>query len=473
MKAVIRYAIVLIPVLCSGSAALAQPTEPPGIPPLERKLSLARYQSLVSDKMPKFTEDLLEAQPGPDPLRGLRIDELNKVLEDDPNYDSKVEDKRFSFAEDSGKTRMTLLDRARGKMRYFNLGRQFEFGRTKGDPVDDRTALAFARSIAVDLGLPQAELGDGSVRPVMGQGYAPDGDEQKPFVREKLVFIPRHVNGYPVMDSRAIIAVNHEKLAARLLIQWPGFELVEGLKLRPRQEVIDDIAQRIFNSEQGAACEIDIGIGYAAIGDGSVMKFIPVAIVNFEDPLSAETQYVPLIERGSDRDDDGLGDRSDNCPDTYNPLQEDEDGDDVGDRCDNCPLESNPDQADKDGDGIGDVCDASEGACCLAEGGCDRLSAEACKLSGGDYAGNGTTCETERCPPCGKLLRGDSNCDDSVDFDDIDCFVAALIGENEWLRCNDGLNCSYLCANDINQDKAVDFDDIDGFVECLINGGCP
>jgi hypothetical protein len=74
---------------------------------------------------------------------------------------------------------------------------------------------------------------------------------------------------------------------------------------------------------------------------------------------------------------------------------------------------------------------------------------------------------------CERGARGDSNCDGGVDFDDIDCFVAALISEDHWNDCGHGAGCDYTVVNDINQDGSVDFDDIDGFVECLIQGGCP
>jgi hypothetical protein len=78
----------------------------------------------------------------------------------------------------------------------------------------------------------------------------------------------------------------------------------------------------------------------------------------------------------TDRDNDGIPDADDNCPDTPNPDQADSDGDGRGDACDACPLDAandadgdgvcgnvdncpataNPDQRDTDGDGVGDLC---------------------------------------------------------------------------------------------------------------------
>jgi hypothetical protein len=70
----------------------------------------------------------------------------------------------------------------------------------------------------------------------------------------------------------------------------------------------------------------------------------------------------------ADRDNDGVGDSRDNCPDVWNPDQYDSNSDLVGDACDldgdgirdsvdNCPLVPNADQADSNHNGIGDVCE--------------------------------------------------------------------------------------------------------------------
>lgn len=69
---------------------------------------------------------------------------------------------------------------------------------------------------------------------------------------------------------------------------------------------------------------------------------------------------------------------------------------------------------------------------------------------------------------CASGARCDANCDGSVDFNDIDCFVAALLGEDNWLACGlAGEGCDYRCANDTDGNGSVDFNDIDAFVECL------
>jgi len=65
---------------------------------------------------------------------------------------------------------------------------------------------------------------------------------------------------------------------------------------------------------------------------------------------------------------------------------------------------------------------------------------------------------------------GDMNCDGAVDFDDINPFVAALVGRTGYEAHYP--QCRWL-NGDIDGNGAVDFDDINPFVTCLVASRCP
>ncbi len=115
------------------------------------------------------------------------------------------------------------------------------------------------------------------------------------------------------------------------------------------------------------------------------------------------------------------------------------------------------------------------GACCnWATYTCDDGVYEA-DCQGPDEEWSELVLCTELDPPCeAPTLVGDSNCDGSIDFFDIDCFIAAVTGgEAAWLDCSLLGECDFLVANDVNGDGLVNFFDIDPFVVCITSGGCP
>ncbi len=65
---------------------------------------------------------------------------------------------------------------------------------------------------------------------------------------------------------------------------------------------------------------------------------------------------------------------------------------------------------------------------------------------------------------------GDVNCDGVVNFDDINAFVLALVGQASYEAAYP--NCRWLNA-DIDGNSIVNFDDINPFVNCLVSAGCP
>ncbi len=72
--------------------------------------------------------------------------------------------------------------------------------------------------------------------------------------------------------------------------------------------------------------------------------------------------------------------------------------------------------------------------------------------------------------PAACPLRGDLNCDNGVNFDDITPFVTALVNEEQFYT--DYPRCNHNLA-DANCDGVVNFDDISSFVSCIISGACP
>ena len=71
-----------------------------------------------------------------------------------------------------------------------------------------------------------------------------------------------------------------------------------------------------------------------------------------------ECSSLLAVQFECDPDGDGLVD--DNCPNAFNPQQQDYDDDGFGNPCDNCPTQSNPTQADSNHNFIGDICEIPE-----------------------------------------------------------------------------------------------------------------
>jgi len=155
----------------------------------------------------------------------------------------------------------------------------------------------------------------------------------------------------------------------------------------------------------------------------------------------------------ADDDNDNLPNFSDNCPEVFNPYQEDYDQDGVGDSCDvctdsdqdgfgdpgfpantcppdNCPEQWNADQYDLDQDGVGDECDN-----CLWVYNPDQLD-----LNGNDIG--------DACEGCCRGRVGDANNsgDDEPTISDISTLIDAKFITG---TCEGIIEC--LTEADINQ----------------------
>ena len=102
----------------------------------------------------------------------------------------------------------------------------------------------------------------------------------------------------------------------------------------------------------------------------------------------------------TDIDADGILNASDNCAFVANAGQGNTDGDQFGDVCDNCTTVSNNDQGDLDGDGSGDACDL-------------------CTDTDGDGAADpgfpASTCQVDNCPAVANASQADADADNVGD----------------------------------------------------------
>ncbi len=87
-----------------------------------------------------------------------------------------------------------------------------------------------------------------------------------------------------------------------------------------------------------------------------------------------------------DFDDDTILNEVDNCPNTYNPLQEDSDGDGAGDACDDCHDMA----GDVNDDMTVDILDIVTIVNIILSGGFDAVGFTDCEKSDADYSSDGT-----------------------------------------------------------------------------------
>jgi predicted esterase len=136
-----------------------------------------------------------------------------------------------------------------------------------------------------------------------------------------------------------------------------------------------------------------------------------------------------------DKDDDGIQDDLDNCPDVPNPDQLDEDYDKIGNACepdtdkdgviddnDNCLEVANADQLDEDGDGIGNACEP-------------------------DRDGDGIIDDKDNCPAVYNVYQEDKDDDGVGDLCEVDADLDGIVDDYD--------NCK-LIANADQADADLD-----------------
>lgn len=286
---------------CTSQAIVESPSPPR--PPLT--WSLSDYQMQAEGQLPAFGPDLLAVPPGPDWLAGMTISRVASAVGDTPPQ-LTVQDGLILMGYDPPDgPRYIKIDFGRGYVRYSDRLRAYQPA-SGCTAVPDPVATSVFMNVAGGLGLPPSEFGPGLANTVNERSKPDNSTVETSCQIEKMVTRERvAANGYPVFDSRARIAVSHSGDCARLLLEWPRFQLRSGLAMRTRLAVVEDLAQRIWLAQSDSATalgpeiELYVRIGYAPTATG----YVPVARAAFVDvggQDGGQIEDVPLAGDPSD-----------------------------------------------------------------------------------------------------------------------------------------------------------------------------
>ena len=161
-----------------------------------------------------------------------------------------------------------------------------------------------------------------------------------------------------------------EEIIGKLTIQFN--DSLETISSMPRLLRIKDhieinsndnlISIDFFKNLKAAFATIDISFNTSLSDCCAIRSVVPNTVTWFyienNSPGCNSFADVDTTCVALDPDQDGILTADDNCPNLYNPNQEDADSDGVGNACDNCPLVANPNQADSNNNFIGNACES-------------------------------------------------------------------------------------------------------------------
>jgi len=299
--------------------------------------------------------NLLTSVQGPDWLDGVHLVDIVTACQDHFVFDPNIE-AGILLGRNSTETKFVKKDNTRGRLRYLNNERKFDYATYPQESVPDPNALTTAMGSLAYLGLPSAEIVQDDISAVGAVLFNTQGDLLEQLEIEKLVTVKRQYNGFEVFESEARVAVSNEGKITRLLVRdWPQFKLADNLAIEDRTALVSKLADQVNAALKGrAVLEIYAKQGYLAAGN----RYVPIIRLTVIDGLFILMFEEPAVTLPfPDKDLDQIPDNVDNCPHIANHTQWDADSDGVGDECDNCRWTSNPDQDDSDNDDIGDACD--------------------------------------------------------------------------------------------------------------------
>jgi hypothetical protein len=265
--------------------------EGPDSPPIPHTETFDDYVALANSTLPQYTGGMLSVPEGPNWIQGVTLARLaSSVSETMPDSVATQGSVTIGY----GGPKWMKVDYSEGFIRYTNRDRCFQTSSPCTAIPAGSAQSALYNTLGV-LGVPAGEAGDIGVDLVAERSVDDGGSQQESVCEvERLVTQERRVGGsYPIFDSVARMAVSNLYQRARLLIRWPQFRLDDGLIMRTRSDVVDEIAQKILVAQKdesglGTPVDLRIRIGFMESGGG----YVPAARVSFTDSWYREAGLI-------------------------------------------------------------------------------------------------------------------------------------------------------------------------------------
>ncbi|GJQ45258.1 MAG: hypothetical protein DWB56_16520 [Candidatus Jettenia sp.] len=240
----------------------------------EQRKTDSDYSALIRESLPVWDESVLNAPKQKLWTERASIQLLTEAVRD--KVPEKAEKESFQ-----DKERKLQIEKDRGYVRYINANRGYKHGVSPTKAVAKDQAEKMIVEAVKTIGVPEDELKGPGVSTVLSQGGSvQEKTRDEAFAREQLVYIERNVNNLPVFASEIKGAISNSGEISRLLVKWPDFFLADVQKLRPQDQVINDIVTQIQDAMQGRpVLSVNMKLAYTPLRTEGRIKFVPGIVV--------------------------------------------------------------------------------------------------------------------------------------------------------------------------------------------------
>lgn len=265
----------------------------------DNQIGEAYISSLIDQALPAWDRSILDVKPERNPIDRMKFNLVTDVMDDRPFEKQPPR----GAVQISDADRYVKIDKNKGKVRYVNRARSWNFKQDAKSPAIPETVAQDIALLAFEkLGFPQENLKDLQVRTQMAGGAkAGAKDMQDIYEMYRLILVQRQINGLPVYGNNLKMAISNKGRIQRLGINWSKFDIDPEAKLRSRKEVISQAVKEIMSQDPDSSMKVDARLAYA---NKLSKHFKPIVVISVDSLPTPYQILVPLSGLADEHDKD-------------------------------------------------------------------------------------------------------------------------------------------------------------------------